>query len=564
MRHIVIVDCDSTGRNFIDDIVRKNYNPVVLESKLLSDLLGFDEENRSSKEDYNFDEDFVLIHEEDDYEDTLNKVKEFDPILVLPGSEGGVTLATNLANDLGLPSNPTESLPAMTLKDEMHKALAKANLRYIKGEVIKSVDEAIKFYDENNLKSVVVKPLRSMASANVKICLSRDEMISAVSEFLGNNGQLCGSIDELLIQEYIQGEEYIVNTVTCNGKHRVTLVWKYNKVMTSDGAIIYDYCETVNELGLGHAEMIEYAYQVADAIGITHGPVHGEYMIDENGPVLIEVNCRPCGGTMPAEFLDRISGQHETDSILDSYLNPKRFEELRKRRYRLYAHGVLKFFIVPDNVLAESSPMEHISNNLKSHYKTKLDVIGESKFFEKTKDLYTSFGTIFLVHEDGYYVHQDLEYLRSVEREAFSQVLSDGSNKQLVKVGSELPEDIKNVLSAFEIYGNSLFVTDSIIEDISSLQIPADQLDQVPDNFDSVFVNLDDSVINKKDNDIALLFFNIINKVNRGGLIFIPEKTYQYVASGRKGVEAFIKALGLRIELPPCELKNVIIASKTS
>ncbi|MCQ2977589.1 MAG: hypothetical protein MJ232_06210, partial [archaeon] len=319
----------------------------------------------------------------------------------------------------------------------------------------------------------------------------------------------------------------------------------------------------VNELGLGHAEMIEYAYQVADAIGITHGPVHGEYMIDENGPVLIEVNCRPCGGTMPAEFLDRISGQHETDSILDSYLNPKRFEELRKRRYRLYAHGVLKFFIVPDNVLAESSPMEHISNNLKSHYKTKLDVIGESKFFEKTKDLYTSFGTIFLVHEDGYYVHQDLEYLRSVEREAFSQVLSDGSNKQLVKVGSELPEDIKNVLSAFEIYGNSLFVTDSIIEDISSLQIPADQLDQVPDNFDSVFVNLDDSVINKKDNDIALLFFNIINKVNRGGLIFIPEKTYQYVASGRKGVEAFIKALGLRIELPPYELKNVIIASKT-
>ena len=62
MRNIVIVDCDSTGRNFIDDIVRKNYNPVVLESKVLSDIWGFDGENKSSKEDYGLDDDFDIIN----------------------------------------------------------------------------------------------------------------------------------------------------------------------------------------------------------------------------------------------------------------------------------------------------------------------------------------------------------------------------------------------------------------------------------------------------------------------------------------------------------------------
>lgn len=82
MENIVIVDCESTGKNFIADIIRKNYNPVVLESKVLSDIWGFDDENKSSKEDYGLDEDFVLIHEEDNYDDTLNKVKEFDPILI--------------------------------------------------------------------------------------------------------------------------------------------------------------------------------------------------------------------------------------------------------------------------------------------------------------------------------------------------------------------------------------------------------------------------------------------------------------------------------------------------
>ena len=57
--------------------------------------------------------------------------------------------------------------------------------------------------------------------------------------------------------------------------------------------------------------MVEYAYQVADAIGIQYGPVHGEYMIDEDGSVLIEVNYRPCGANMEADFLNRILGQHE-------------------------------------------------------------------------------------------------------------------------------------------------------------------------------------------------------------------------------------------------------------
>ena len=52
-------------------------------------------------------------------------------------------------------------------------------------------------------------------------------------------------------------------------------------------------------------------------------PIHGEYIIYDKGPVLNEVNCRPCGGTRAPEFLDRISEQHETDSILEAYLNPK-------------------------------------------------------------------------------------------------------------------------------------------------------------------------------------------------------------------------------------------------
>ena len=47
--------------------------------------------------------------------------------------------------------------------------------------------------------------------------------------------------------------------------------------------------KTITRLEPGHTAMIEYALKVADAIGIRYGMVHGEYMLDENGPVLIDV-----------------------------------------------------------------------------------------------------------------------------------------------------------------------------------------------------------------------------------------------------------------------------------
>ena len=230
-------------------------------------------------------------------------------------------MATKLSHDLNLLGNPIENLDAMTLKNEMQNRLKEHGLRYIRGKVVDSVEDAIKFYEDEDLKEVVLKPTYSAGSASVRICLDKDEMIESLKEMLEHSANYFGNEDnDIVIQERINGDEYIVNTVSCDGVHNLTLIWKYTKIRTSDGSIIYDTAQTVNELSIGEAEMVEYAYQVADAIGVKYGPIHGEYMIDEEGPVLIEVNCRPCGGNMEAKFLNRISGQHETDSILDAYL----------------------------------------------------------------------------------------------------------------------------------------------------------------------------------------------------------------------------------------------------
>ena len=50
--------------------------------------------------------------------------------------------------------------------------------------------------------------------------------------------------------------------------------------------------------------------------------------------------------------------------------------------------------------------------------------------------------------------------------------------------------------------------------------------------------------------------------VKKGGLVFIPESTYQYVNNGRIGVEALIKVLDLEIQMPLHDINGVIIARK--
>ena len=563
MSNIIIVQCTSTGINYVQDIIDRNHNPIVLEMKPLSDsdeATHFIEEVRSFYD--LIDNDFELIYEKDSYEETLEMVKAYNPLLIVPGTEEGVILATKLANDLNLLCNSIENIDAMTLKDEMHNRLAENGLRCIKGNVVKSVEEAIDYYETEGLQKVVVKPVYSSGSVGVKICLNEQELIHVIDELLTIKGIYGNDVDAILIQEFIDGAEYVVNTVSCKGLHRVTTIWKYNKVNTSEGGHIYDFDETVNDLSLGESELVEYAYDVCDALGIQYGPVHGEYMIDENGPVLIEVNCRPHGGNMEANFLDKISGQHETDSSLDSYLNPNKFNHERKKRYELFAKGVIKSFIVPKDIIAKSAPIENISTKLKSHYKTRITHITEAQPFLKTQDLETSCGDVYLVHENPYQVYKDVNLLRNIEKQAFQLVLSEEDDKEIPIDEYELYRDIESLCNQTSDYGTVLLVTEKVFEDLSIQQVDPKNLNELSGKFDCVIVNLNKSLLNIPDYGTVKIFLEILDKVKIGGLIIVPKTTYEFMPNSRVGAEALIKSLDLKIELPLHRMPKMIIASK--
>ena len=563
MRNIIVVECFSTGKNYIKDIIDRNYNPVVLEVKYAEDSLEAEIYHKELEECYeSIEHDFELIHEKDSYEETLEMVKEYDPLLVIPGSEKGVILATKLANDLNLLCNPIENIDAMTLKDKMHERLAENNVRSIRGQVVYSAEEAIDFYDSENLKKVVVKPVYSAGSVGVRLCNNKTEMIHAIEEVFSLKSVYGGNITELLIQEQIEGPEYVVNTVSCNGIHRVTSIWKYKKQRTSEGGKIYDYVEVISDLNMGETNLVEYAYDVADAIGIKYGLVHGEYIIDEKGPVLIEVNCRPHGTNLDAEYLNKIFGHHETDCSLDSYLNPDKFNLDRNKGYRTFAYGYVKAFIVPKDLIARSAPMEKIGINLKSHYKTSMILINESKTITKTQDLETSGGSVYLVNKDYRQIKRDLEFLRKIEKMAFELVLSEETHLKRDIDKNKVNHNIKVLLDNIRPLGSVLLITEDKFENLNARQETIDDIGKIKGEFDCVIVNLNESIYNESTENISKILLIIFKTVKVGGLIFIPSSTYECVPDGRFGVEALMKLLDFRLEIPMHKFTGMIIASR--
>ena len=409
--NIVIVDAVSSAANYIHDIMELGYNPICLE--LLVD------EGNEDKYRKLYDKHYLLLNDElpehipadESYEKTLEKVKKLNPILILPGTDIAIEWATKMAYDLGLPSNNPKLIKKMVDKQHMQEALKESNLRHIRSEVINSYDDAKKFISDLDVARVVVKPSFSTATKGVCICKNEDEIKDAIDY----NKSLSGNNDDIdiLIQEYIGGEEFIVDSVCCEGHNRVISSYKYKKILIEGRGAIYDYIESIDESDPYFAELKEYNNKVLSAIGLEYGVAHAEYKIDENGPVLIEINCRVSGGSQDRLILDEVWGEHPTALSLESYLNPEECIKKINKPLKLLSSYIIKVLITYEEGNVKKSNVENAFKDLES-YRYAISV-GDNRIYPKTIDLATSAGFVFLVNKNKAKLIEDVNEIKRIE-----------------------------------------------------------------------------------------------------------------------------------------------------
>ncbi len=537
MRTIIIIEAVSTGYNLVEDAVRRGCRPVVME------LPGDSKEIAEYRQGF-YD---ILYHTPEiikasyEYEDTLDLVRKYDPVIIVPGFEGAVELATRLSEDLGLTGNPYKNIAAMTRKDAMHEALKNAGLRYIKGKTVTTSDEAEAFCNENGFTTAVVKPVRSASSQGLFLCDSIEEVRNAVNTLLASNDIFGKPITHVLVQERITGTEYVVNTASSNGLHKVNSITRYHKTRTSEGGYIYDWEENVITIEDEHKKLMDYALKVADAIGFKYGVIHGEYYIDDKGPILVEVNCRPMGGSMPAEFLDLAFGQHETDTMLDAYLDPEAFKKNMDKPYHPLRKYALKMIKVPRLLEVDDYTIKIIADQLKSTYVTQVNDTITPVIYEKTQDLDSSGGTIYLIDDDADVVMKDLELLKLIEDNYFSFVFNDGMSRRWLK-NENLPDnDIDVITEDFKCHGAILAALDDIKTRPNMMVVTPDTLIDAHKGFDYVILGYSHSFLGLKEAQCLKLIFDTIEMVKPGGTVIIPYNTYEYLTYKEEGAKVILK-----------------------
>ena len=383
----------------------------------------------------------VIVHEAGKIDETVSAVLAHNvPVVALMcGSEFGVVLEDNLANALAARLDISEKIRSSGMENPNMKvdkliqaeAVRDFGLDSVQQTLAKSLGDVETFLSKlSEPFKLVVKPQTGAGSVGVMFATSKKDVLEAYATIVaGEHKTRCSAkykhYEEagVLLQEYLEGTEYIVNLVVLDGVSKCTAIFKYDKRPFNGAPFV---CFSKELLVLGDEErlpgILQYTQGVIDAIGFRNGALHAEVMyVPNRGPVLVEMNCRLHGGNaqwvVPAEIC---MGYSQLSVFMDAYLN----------------HGLGEFAIVPAEPTSKRSGCfqvkmrSHVEGRLKDvnpfqlariqalkSYSTHFFTVKPGEMLLKTRDMPSVPGEVTLIHEDCEQLRSDYESLNDILHE---------------------------------------------------------------------------------------------------------------------------------------------------
>ncbi|MEU7280356.1 ATP-grasp domain-containing protein [Streptomyces sp. NPDC045431] len=343
-------------------------------------------------------------------------LRPYAPVAVVPGQESAVQLADRLSEALGVKSNGTALSAARRDKYEMIEALRRAGVRCAEQFKSDDADLVVKWAQDHGSWPVVVKPISSAASDGVFVCDSAEEVAAAARRVLGTRDIFGSANTEVLVQEYLRGQEYVVDTVSCDGRRYVSGVWKYDKILLPSGQNIYNRDILVSPDEEPVAALIDYIHDVLDALDVRWGPAHAEVIATDRGPVLVEIATRLNGQLNPG-FQELCLGDDQAGLAALAYTRPEEF--LREYAGRIYRKLRSAYSYNPgttlDGVVAEvDQDVVARINALPSVFLTSVKYAPGARI-RPTTDLLTAAMRIYLTSADERQLVADYETARELK-----------------------------------------------------------------------------------------------------------------------------------------------------
>lgn len=274
-----------------------------------------------------------------DIEGSLEVAKKYAIDGIVPVNDFGVRTAAVISEELGLVGISPKVAEYATNKAWMRKKWREAGVPSAMFKVAECLEEAYAAVEELNTWPLVVKPIdsRGGGSRGVSKIDNRSQLTEAL-EF----AQSFYENKSVIIEEFLDGVEHSVETITYNGEPHVLAV--SDKVKTPppfrvDKSVDYPTIFKEEKLRRIH----EVAKIAVRALGIKIGPAHIEMCSTPDGPRLIELGARCGGGGTPDPIVPFLTGIEMFKEVVRIALG-----ESPQQLIPLYTKGCVYRFITPE------------------------------------------------------------------------------------------------------------------------------------------------------------------------------------------------------------------------
>jgi hypothetical protein len=415
---VVIVDPYSTGCAVALEFMKRGFSVIALWNKTLIDVMKTHVPILvSSDPGFKY---YKEVDEGETLEDTVSTLKNaagtYRIVACCAGGESGVDLADALSEALKVRTNGTD-IPNRRDKKVQQELCRKAGLRSARqagGSEFSQVEDFLK----RESYPVVLKPTESAGSDGVKLCHSFEDAKEHF-ELLMKSQKVNGGLNSsVLCQEFLRGKEYIVDHVSRDGVHKTAMVWVYDKRPANGAAFVYYGITPVDPTSPEARILIGYTRRVLDAIGIKNGPTHGEVIMTNDGPCLVEINCRANGGDGSWIPLARAitGGTSQVETTADAYTDGQQFNmtpDVPPTPFK--ASGQAAYLVSFSKGVVKSCPGFEKIQKLQSYYSMESGV-KPGTIVDYTIDLISCVGIVMLIHDDPVVLKKDIDFIGELEK----------------------------------------------------------------------------------------------------------------------------------------------------
>jgi biotin carboxylase len=276
---------------------------------------------------------------------SIHEIDKFDAIVSF--AEYAMYTATICAKELDLPCNDIKPVIYTRDKIKMRALLAENNIGTVKYKVCKNIADVKDFFINVNKEPIIIKPFSGGGSRGISLIQEETEIEKAWN-WTCENGIL-----PILAEEYIDGSEFSVESISLSGLHEVAMITE--KVTTHFPHFIETGHQAPADLSLITKQEIEkLIIQFLDLIGQKTAPAHTEIKLSKNGLKIIESQTR-IGGDQIWEMTEMITGidlMSETICHLLQLPAPNREPKINA--------AAIRFFTYENQVIEEITNIDEV------------------------------------------------------------------------------------------------------------------------------------------------------------------------------------------------------------